>query len=359
MKIHILLALAVISSGVHASPPQYSVTNLGPGAAFGVNNLGHVTGRGQDEIDSTLRAVLWVGTSLTDLDPGRSGSGFAVNASGQVAGTSGTDATRWTGTIKEKLISPGGSTSSGFDINASGQVAGLGFIPNKATNHAMRWTGTTATDLGTLSGGGAGGSQAYSINDSGQVAGWSGYNPTDSALHHAVRWIGTTATDLGTLGGANSHGYGINSTGQVVGYAETIGNGARHAVRWTGTTPEDLGTLGGTNSEAYAINDAGLVVGMSDIVGNTAQHAFLYSDGAMHDLSTLLLPGSGVTTLLINAFGSSINDSDQIAAIGFIGGQRRALLLTPTPEPASALLLMGGGAFIAIRRRKRPACERL
>ncbi len=46
-----------------------------------------------------------------------------------------------------------------------------------------------------------------------------------------------TVTDLGTFGGASSHGYGINASGQVTGYAYTTGNAAYHAFLYDGTLP--------------------------------------------------------------------------------------------------------------------------
>ena len=71
-----------------------------------------------------------------------------------------------------------------------------------------------------------------------------------------------TVTDLGTLGGTDSYAYGINASGQVVGYCHTTGNAADHAFLYSGSTMTDLGTLGGTDSYANGINDSGQVVGM-------------------------------------------------------------------------------------------------
>ena len=128
-------------------------------------------------------------------------------------------------------------------------------------------------------------------------------------------------TDLGTLGGTYSDAYGINNSGQVVGYAWTGGSAAYHAFLYSGatmtrprhtrrneqlclrhqhqragrglfrhqrqrhyhaflysgSTMTDLGTLGGSNSMAYGINASGQVVGVADSTGNAAWHAFLYS----------------------------------------------------------------------------------
>jgi probable HAF family extracellular repeat protein len=72
--------------------------------------------------------------------------------------------------------------------------------------------------------------------------------------------------DLGTLGGefSESQATGINDSGVVVGWSETV-NFQRHAFVWTADSGmQDLGTLGGSSSTAIAINNAGVIVGTSD-----------------------------------------------------------------------------------------------
>ena len=240
----------------------------------------------------------------------------------------------------------GGTNSNASGINASGQIAGESQITGNSW-HPVVWTGSIPTDLGPLDGTR---SDAIGINDSGQVAGQ--HNPATGG-YRAVRWTGTTATDLGTLGGTNSRGLGINVAGQVTGESQITGNGANHAVRWTGTTATDLGTLGGTNSYAYGINASGDVIGLSYLSNNSSENAFLYTGGTMYDLITTLSPGSGITSLSVNV-GHGINDAGQIAATGIINGQYHALRLdpVPTPEPSSALLMLGSGAFLVMRKRR-------
>jgi probable HAF family extracellular repeat protein len=107
---------------------------------------------------------------------------------------------------------------------------------------------------------------------------------------------------------------------------------------------QDLGTLGGTNSLAFGINASGQVVGYARNA-DSIFHAFLYANGQMQDLNDLVDLPDGV--FLSSAYG--INDQ------GWIVGQAsngHAYLLTPIP---SAVLLLGSGLLrlgIYMRRKK-------
>jgi len=79
-------------------------------------------------------------------------------------------------------------------------------------SHAFLYSGGAMSDLGVLSGGKT--SEAYSINESGQVAGTS--NNT-SGNWRAFVYSGGAMTDLGTFGGSMATAYAINDAGDVVG----------------------------------------------------------------------------------------------------------------------------------------------
>jgi probable HAF family extracellular repeat protein len=108
----------------------------------------------------------------------------------------------------------------------------------------------------------------------------------------------------------------------------------------------DLGTLGGDLSYAYGINSSGQVVGYAYTADDTAPHAFLYSNGSMTDLNSLIDSGSGWALRDAEA----INDLGQIVGYGASpSGLTHAFLLTPIPEPGT-LSLVALGTLALLRR---------
>ncbi len=215
-----------------------------------------------------------------------SSSAFGLNSSGQVVGTSqdaggATHGFLYSGGSMTNIGSLGGDTF-GNAINAGGSIAGSAFSSSAGTFRAFRTTAggsvVAGSDLGTFPGASSLDSFAYGINTSGQTVGYA-YNGTTNHAYRTTASGGVTAgSDLGTLGGDNSYAFGINTSGQVAGYSNTTpdlnGNSFTHAFRTSAAgAMTDLGTLGGSNSYATALNNAGQVIGYSDLADGS-QHAF-------------------------------------------------------------------------------------
>ncbi|MBD2168189.1 hypothetical protein H6G04_27785 [Calothrix membranacea FACHB-236] len=196
-------------------------------------------------------------------------------------------------------ITAGNITLKNTTLNNPGLSlrSGLSDVQNSSTPGSSY----SITDLGNLPGDNY--SYAYGINDSGQVVGFSSNN-------HAFLYSDGKMTDLGSLprsGYDSSAAYGINNSGQIV------GDSKGRAFLYSDAKMTDLGILPGYDySRAYSINDSGQVVGFSGFSTFSQggfyyppkDRAFLYSDGQMIDLGTL--PGK------TDSYAYGINNSGQI-----------------------------------------------
>jgi probable HAF family extracellular repeat protein len=352
--IPILCILTMMTIPAAHAQVMYSVTDLGTlggltSSATCINNSGQIAG----DADTTniTHAFLYSGGNMTDLGSLEGGESHAtsINSAGQVVGyasTTNASPTDWQAFLYTAGTMTGLGSSSvcslAYGINDSGQVVGeCGVIwMGEIYPDAFLFSGKMAGWLGTLGGSYSG---ASSINNSGQIVGWSdeyGDNQIDAFL-----WTTGVMTDLGTLAGSSSYATCINNNGQVAGYgpASSAYTAPMHAFLWSSGIKTDLGTLGGTNSAsiAYGINNSGQVVGIS------GGHAFLYSGGNMTDLNSRISSYSGWTLLSANG----INDSGEIVGQGINpSGMSRAFLLVPNPHraTATATLLNGSVAGAAI-----------
>lgn len=207
-------------------------------------------------------------------------------------------------------VLPGGwHVSDVSGINDAGQV--VGEIYTSEGTHAFPWDPVNGMrTLGTLAGG-LGSSSTRGIDNAGQVVGQTSTS-TGSAgdNHHAYLWDAVAGMrDLGTLPASqrrDSDAFGINDAGQVVGVSDTS-TGYNHAFIWDEVTGmRDLGVLlgGSDRSLAFDINDASQMVGISYSSWDDTQ-AFLWDPvNGMQDLGDL--PGHVIS------FSSSINDVGQV-----------------------------------------------
>jgi len=193
-----------------------------------------------------------------------------------------------------------GSFCFATSINSQGNVAGYCWSWEEYNYYPFLWTEKDGMrNLGTLVGGSWG--VAYGINNRGGIV---GYGETASGKYHAFVWTENEGMrDLGDLGGGESQAWGINDRGQIIGWSLLPEYPEKHrAFLWTKKDGmRDLGTLGGLRSIPYAINNRGEIVGISENASDES-HAFIWTEkDGMADLG---LGG--------NSFANDINDAGQV-----------------------------------------------
>jgi probable HAF family extracellular repeat protein len=207
--------------------------------AWGVNNLGQVVGWSYTDGGSGLTGVhgfLYTqAQGLVDLTPDSdTGHALDVNDAGQVTGyktaLGGYHAFRWQGGAFVDLgVLPGFAHSFGWAINASGQVAGNSTSGSGNSERLFRYTdGAGLQDLGGV----GEHNVAWGINGSGQVVGTTGQSQSRAVRYTDAAGLQDVNTlidpSLGwVLLGAND----VNDDGQIVGYGFNNFTAQTHAVR--------------------------------------------------------------------------------------------------------------------------------
>jgi probable HAF family extracellular repeat protein len=225
-------------------------------------------------------------------------------------------------------------------INERGQIAGFSYTngtPNSVTTPCgtdlptqdpFFWDGTMMTDIGTL-GGTCG--FAFALNNQGQVIGQSDLK--GDVFYHPFFWEKgmKKPKDLGTLGGRYGVAEWINDAGEVVGWADTRNTkaGESRAFLWKkGKKIKDLGILKGDACDAaFGVNSMTQIIGDStrNCFDNVHLRPFLWENGSIYDLSTLFPPGHFQYSEAV-----FINDSGEIAGDGVLqSGDTRPYLLIP------------------------------
>jgi len=309
---------------------SYSITDLGRGIPYGINNAGEVVALGTGIFVGEPRGpYVYSEGSYTFLGvPGRA---LCINENGAVAGFyETTNGVEHAFLYKDGVLIDlgdlgGGINLRGLAINASDQVVGYSYSLGPDTQRGFLWDGGTMSDVGDL---GGQFSHASGINNRGQIVGGA---TTSDGVGHAYLLSRGVMTDIGTLGGAGSGATAINDRGDVVGISDTT-DGGHDAFLYTKGVMIDLGTLGSSYSSAFSINNCGQIVGGSDVTdGFFTRHGFIYADGKMTDLNTLVTS----SWTLQEAVG--INDNGWIVCSAFVFGSRHVFLLKPLAESAPSV----------------------
>ena len=319
----VLLWLAVVAGCVAdpaaATAQDSRLTDLGAGTGIGLNDSGQVVISTSD--GGVQSAELYSHGTITPLPLTEVA---AINAGGAVAGTNsaGHAAVYSNGTLADLGLMPGstagplGVYTQATAINASGQVVGLANLGPEID--AFSYSNGTMTDIGYLPGAAPLGgppffAEAFGINDSGQIT---GFSAGPDGYCHAFLYQNGTMTDLG-LGVGNA----INGSGQVTGVLATPQAAAAgcppdgHGFLYANGTVTDLGVLpGGSYSAGYAINASGQIVGFSD-VGAGGFHGFFYN-GALTDLNALIDPADPLKPYVTLSDARGINVNRLILANG-------------------------------------------
>jgi probable HAF family extracellular repeat protein len=355
-----IAALTALAPAALASP-QYSVTEV-PDEALAITNSGTVlTGSG-----------IWIsagGPQTPPWTPPGMIQNWGINNAGAIVGTTnvGTVETAviWqNGTVTALPSLPLGSEVFGqaYGVNDSGVVVGYSET-SPARLRAVSWTNGIAEDLGNLLGAAGVNSFARGVNDAGQIIVDSNPNAAPASVPNGVSFLinGNAITPVtdnnGVALGVNA--WAINANGVVAG-AIYLADGTAHAFTWANGTmnvaPQAPSPTPGLDG-ASAINDQGVVVGDSRTNQTSAEiFPFIWDgDSAPINLNDLIDPASGWE--LDSAWG--INDSGQIVGNGELNGIGTGFLLTPTaspsiptPEPTTLPLLLTA-ALPLLRRHPR------
>ncbi len=193
-------------------------------------------------------------------------------------------------TITDLGILPGGNEAEAYAINNSGQIVGWSAVASNGHPHAFLWEDGVMEDLGALS---ADRTRAHDISESGVVVG-SRQGP--HGKYYPVAW---KHGEIIELGGGEGYARGVNNRGQIVGHSDSTDNGA---CIWE--DGEITGLAGGWGA-AGSINDAGRVVG----IGGEGPQAFLWEKNSLTYIA--VLPGYD------HSDAGDINNSGQIAGHSF------------------------------------------
>ena len=333
-----LLRVVLVASivGNAAAATTYTLVDLGPGTATGVNLAGKVVGNAAEGgwyYDGQNRSSLafqcrYLGAPPEQLYDQTASSANAINDTGMIVGHV-TFPGPMGGTLTPYLL-PSGGVATLLGLGAATAVNAAGTAVGGSGSGAFVLAGSTLTVPGGPL------PRPYAINDGGLVVG----SVAPDSLETAARFDGAgfAILDLSGLGlPAPAHGgyyasqaLAANNAGVIVGKVRYESGSPLPKPGWAflhaNGSSVSLGFLGGYIAAAKDINTDGIVVGTATIADGTP-HAFVYSAGVMSDLNALVASG-GAGWVLGSA--NAVNDAGAIVGEGTVAGVVHAFLLRPS-----------------------------
>ena len=336
----VVLAALVLCAELHAIPAGYWMTDLGPGAAYAINNSGQVVGIRPFPNRPQWQAFLWDNGVFTNLDTlGYHSWAYDINESGQVVGhifkTVGPNISFLydNGVTRSLEIWEDDHDSSAVGINDQGEITGWVSVGG---TRGYRLDEQGYTELEDL--------RPADIGPDGCIVGktveWT------NRLERAFTWQDNVVTILPTLAG-ESGARSINSEAQIVGFSEDAEEN-RHPVLWDNGVMENLYPVAGTEAGAFDINETGQVVGTLRM-GSGPWSAFIWDNGTVYELNNLITESRYTLT-----GGAAINDLGQIVCQAWDTEREDYViaLLNPIPEPATLSLIAMGFIGLICRARR-------
>ena len=341
-----LLASAAAAATTYSATILGTLRTDGTGTSYagGINDAGVVVG-GASSANGTVVFRWRQSTGLSDrgmLVPPHASYGLSINSAEALCGYGLTQSNGFAGPFRENPAGPlkplprfvgGGDgyayriAENGVSVGWSNGGTGCGSASCFANpGHAVAWD--TAAVLITLPDLGGYFSAGTDISPDGTKI--CGYAANGAAQTRAFRLVAGVATALPPLPGySDSDAWGINDAGQVVG-TSFLGDNHR-ATLWNTTAPIDLGTTPGSiGSYAIQINPSGAIVGYGILPGPTYHATTFAPFSPPTDLNTALEAPSPYTLLYCN----DVNASGQIVGQADSAGTVRGFVLTPVGTTA-------------------------
>ena len=144
--------------------------------------------------------------------------------------------------------------------------------------------------------------------------------------------ISYTFTTIDVPGAPATYAFGINNTGQIVGYTLDSASGDIHSFLYSGGSFTTINVPGATVTQPIGINDVGQIVGSFADSANV-YHGFIYSGGTF---ATIDAPGATGT------YPYGINDAGQIVVISTVGFLDTGGSFTTIAAPGATVTLPYG-----------------